>query len=81
MESDLSVAVHGIRFKNPLVVAPATPTDGARYLQKCFASLATLIPSPKKITAPVLARRAPRAQSRLRHGTLADSSVDGEMRR
>jgi len=38
MEPDLNVTVHGIRFKNPLVVAPATPTGGARYLRRCFES-------------------------------------------
>ena len=53
MEPDLSVTVHGIRFKNPLVVAPATPTGGARYLRRCFESGAgaVVVKSVSDITA------------------------------
>jgi len=35
MKPDLSVEVCGIKFKNPIVVASATPTKDAKYMRKC----------------------------------------------
>jgi len=38
MKPDLSVEVCGKRFKNPIVVASATPSKDARYMKKCVDS-------------------------------------------
>ncbi len=35
MKPDLSIEVCGKRFKNPVVVASATPTKDAKYMKKC----------------------------------------------
>ena len=34
----LEVNMCGIKFKNPVVVASATPTMNAEYMRKCFES-------------------------------------------
>jgi len=36
MKPDLSVVVCGRKFKNPIVVASATPTKDAKYMKKCI---------------------------------------------
>ena len=55
-EQELTVTIGGIDFKNPIVVASATPTKNARYMKKAIDAGAGGVVSKSVTTNPLLQR-------------------------